>query len=374
MRDVALLSLAHDRGKLLASIAGVAFAATLLLVQIGLFVGFCETSSALIQRVGGDVWVMAKGTEVLDNGDMLSAGTRAAVASHPCVDHVRGLIVKLTLMRKPSGAPEAVEIVGYEPDASRVLPWSLERGLPGDLHPPRRVAVDSHDIERLQIDRDPIGTRLEIAGRGARVAAVMHGIRSFSLAPYVFTELENARELVGAGDGQADYWIAHLRDPSCAADVTRTISQHRDLEAHTTEGFRRITESYWVYGSGAGAALLFSAVFSLVVGAVVVGQTLFSITKEHLKELATLKALGASRGELTAFVAWQASVLAVLGGGAGMGMAFALHRVLSSQGIVCVLNGVVYGVGAMTVLVMCALASVPSVRRVLRVEAAEVFR
>src|SRR6185369_11588578 len=100
---------------------------------------------------------------------------------------------------------------------------------------------------------------------------------------------------------------------------------------HTTDEFRRITESYWVYGTGAGAALLFSAVFSLVVGAVVVGQTLFSITKEHLKELATLKALGASRAELSAFVAWQASVLAVLGGSAGAAMAWALRGVLSSQ-------------------------------------------
>ena len=69
-----------------------------------------------------------------------------------------------------------------------------------------------------------------------------------------------------------------------------------------------------MFGSGAGAALAFSALFSLVIGIVIVGQTLYSITREHLKELATLKAMGASRGELVGFVSWQASFLALVGG------------------------------------------------------------
>ena len=79
MVDVALLSLLHDRGKLVAAIAGVALAATLLLVQIGLFVAFLETSSAIVRRIGGDIWVMARGTEVVDNGETLSSGSRSAI-------------------------------------------------------------------------------------------------------------------------------------------------------------------------------------------------------------------------------------------------------------------------------------------------------
>jgi hypothetical protein len=85
VRRIALKSLAYDRGKLLASIAGVAFAATLLLGQIGLYAGFLSSSSALVSHVGGDVWVMARGTQVVDNGERLSAGSRQYAASHPCV-------------------------------------------------------------------------------------------------------------------------------------------------------------------------------------------------------------------------------------------------------------------------------------------------
>jgi hypothetical protein len=61
VRRIALKSLLHDRGKAGAALAGVAFATTLLLVQSGVYLGFLETSAGLISRVGGDVWVMARG-------------------------------------------------------------------------------------------------------------------------------------------------------------------------------------------------------------------------------------------------------------------------------------------------------------------------
>src|SRR5689334_1976112 len=104
MLEVALRSLIHDRGKLLGSLAGVAFATTLLLVQTGVFVGLVSTASAMIRRAGGDIWVMSRGTEVLDNGETLSASSRARVAQQACVARVRGVIFAVAPLRKPSGA------------------------------------------------------------------------------------------------------------------------------------------------------------------------------------------------------------------------------------------------------------------------------
>jgi putative ABC transport system permease protein len=175
-------------------------------------------------------------------------------------------------------------------------------------------------------------------------------------------------------EGQAQYWIADLESAACAASVIAGVQKHADLAAHTTREFARMTENYWVFGSGAGGALAFCAIFSLLVGAVIVAQTLYSITKEHEKELATLKAMGATPGELVAFVAWQGSFLALVGGLIGVSLTAALANVLSREGIEIALTGPVLSIGAVAVLSMCALASVPSVRRVLEVEAVEVFR
>lgn len=374
MHDIARKSLLHDRGKFIAAIAGVSLAATLLLVQIGLFVAFLDTSSAIIRRIGGDVWVMARGTEVVDNGETLSSGSRAAVASHACVRSVRGAIVAVATMRKPGGALDYVQIVGVEREQRPLVPWVMVRGLPSDLYGPDRVAIDEHDREKLSLPHDPIGHGIEVGGRVAIVAAVTRGIRSFALYPYLFAEIATARRLAGAAEGQAQYWVVELESPACALHTIESVRQHPDLDAFTTREFAQMTESYWVFGSGAGGALAFCAVFSLLVGAVIVAQTLYSITKEHEKELATLKAMGATPGELIAFVAWQASLLAVIGGGIGVALAGGLRSVLSSEGIAVSLSWPVLSIGIIAVASMCALATVPSVRRVLKVEAAEVFR
>jgi putative ABC transport system permease protein len=372
--DVALRSLLHDRGKLVASVLGVAFAATLLLVQIGLFVAFLSTSSALVRRIGGDAWIMSRGTEVVDNAELLRAETRGAVAALPCVRKVRGVVIAVAMMKKPSGALDYVQIVGVERDQEPPVPWNLVRGRPSDLEAPDHVAIDEHDIEKLQLPADPIGHGISVGPETARVAALTRGIRSFALYPYLFASIDTARHLSGAPKDEAEYWVVGLTSPSCAPAFFAAAKGLRGLDAHATHDFARMTESYWVFGSGAGAALAFCAVFSLLVGAVIVAQTLYSITKEHEKELATLKAMGGTPGELVAFVSTQAAFLAVVGGVLGAILALSLKSGLSRQGIEIALTPLVFGIGASAVVSMCALASYPSVRRVLRVEAAEVFR
>lgn len=375
MHRIALRSLAHDRGKLAASLAGVAFAATLLLTQIGLFAGFLQTSSNLIARVGGDVWVMARGTEVIENGEPLSAGSRAAIAAHPCISRVRPLVVSFAPMRKAGGAPDSVQLIGFEPNAQPMIPWSLARGLPQDLHGPNRVAVDELDTTKLQIDGDPMGARLELGGQSVWVAALTEGVRSFTLMPNVFAEVDTARRLARLSEGQVNYWVADLARPECLNDVLATVEREApDVQAMSQRAFMNKTQNYWVFGSGAGTALGFSALLGLVVGTVIVGQTLYAITKEHLRELGTLKAIGATNLELVSFIAWQAFFLAVVGGLFGFGIAQLVKIGVTQAGLLVVISPAVAGVGGVAIVLMCAIASISSVRKVLALEAAEVFK
>ena len=375
MLRIGLLSLVHERGKLVAAVAGVAFAAMLVLAQTGIYVGFKRTASAVISHVGGDLWVMARGTEVLDNSEPLAAGSRM-LAEVPCVRRVRGLVFAWTTMRKPSGALESVQVVGYDPlpgDAPAVLPWSLARGVPADLHGPMRVSVDALDLTRLEIRGDPIGAWLDI-GPGAHVGAVTYGIRAFTLAPYLFAEASTAQRLTGMAADQYSYWIVDLEEAACADAVARAIERHPELVARRRAAFQESTETYWVDGSGAGGALGFSAVLGLVVGIVVVGQTLYSMTKEHLKELATLKAMGATDGELVGFVAAQAVLVAGAGGTVGIGAAFGVRALVETAGLQLVLSPGVLALGVTSILVICIVACAFALRRVLTVDPAEVFK
>ena len=67
-----------------------------------------------------------------------------------------------------------------------------------------------------------------------------------------------------------------------------------DVEVLTTSEFRDRSRVFWLSDTGAGAALFAGALLGIIVGTVIVAQTLYSSTKDHLNEFATLRAIGSS--------------------------------------------------------------------------------
>jgi putative ABC transport system permease protein len=366
--------LLFEKGRLAAALAGVCFSATLALAQMGLYAGFLRASSALIAQAGGDVWVMARGTAVLDNGPALPEATRGILAEHPCVAAVRAIGIGFATIRSPGGAEDVAMIVGFEPRPDRLLPWDMIRGLPQDMHDPMRVAVDESDLDRLGLSGTAVGQSLHIGGQKAIVAGVTRGIKSFNLSPYMFADIRTLRALTSMGRGQASYWVADLKNRRCAADVIAWVGRNPKLVARTADDFRTMTESYWVWGSGAGEALAFGAIVGLLVGCVIVAQTLFTMTRDHFKELTTLKAIGASRLEVVRFVGWQAGFLAVGGSLLGLSLAFGAQWLGAQSGLSMVLSPQVLALGIGLVVAMCAVASIGSIRAVLRLDPAQVFQ
>lgn len=374
MRRIALHSLLFDRGKLAAALLGVALATTLAFVQIGLYRGFEVSSSTVIEHHGGDLWAIPTDLEVLDNAETMSVSVRNMLASHPCVRDVRALVYGFVFIRKPNGTRDNALIVGAEARAERAMPWALVAGDARELDQPLRVSVDRTDLAKLQLGNGAIGATFEVNNQRVTVAAVTQGIRSFTLMPYMFTSITNARRLMGLVEGQAHFFAVGLQKPECADDVKRWMAQQRDVSLVTRADWMQRTERYWVGGSGAGLVLAFTAILGLIVGAVIVGQTLYSMTKEHLPELATLKALGATPWELAGFVLWQVSLLAVLGGGIGLAIAYILRGVMARSGLNVMLEPSTLSLGVFATLVMCAVASIASLRTVFKVEAATVLR
>src|SRR6266581_4037185 len=312
MRRIALRSILFDRGKLIASLLGVALASTLGFVQIGLYRGFEASSSTVIDHVGGDMWAMPSGLDVIDYSEILSVGPRNLLLSHPCVADVRAVLYGFAFVQRPSG---------------------------------------THST-----------------------ALVTDGIRSFTLNPYLFTSPTNARRLLNVAENGAMYYAIDLVDKGCGADLVQWMKRQPDIQILDTLAWSDKTRAFWVGGSGAGAALAFTAILGLVVGGVIVGQTLYSMTKEHLLELATLKALGARSLELAGFVLWQVAFLAAAGVVFGLSLAFLLKHLLLDAGLTVVLAPGTIALGVLATLLMCVFASLTSLVAVIRLEAATVLR
>ena len=374
MRRIAVRSLLFDRGKLVASLLGVALASTLGFVQVGLYRGFETSASAVIDHVGGDMWAMPTGLEVIDYAQVVSVGPRNLLLSHPCVADVRAVVYGFAITQVSSGTRSSALVVGVEPRPGRRTPWNVLEGDPDELAQPLRVSVDRTDLDKLQLPSSPIGRTFVISSRQVTVAVLTDGIRSFTLSPYLFTSMTNARRLLGVGENEAMYYVVDLVDRSCAGDLVTWMKRQPDIQMLDTDAWSRKTQAYWVGGSGAGAALLFTAILGMFVGGVIVGQTLYSMTKEHLLELATLKALGARPGELAQFVLWLVLFLALAGIVSGFSAALVLKHVLLGAGLTVVVSPGTVAVSVLGTLSMCVMASLTSLSAVFKVEAATVLR
>ncbi|MEJ0070373.1 MAG: ABC transporter permease [Pseudomonadota bacterium] len=119
---------------------------------------------------------------------------------------------------------------------------------------------------------------------------------------------------------------------------------------------------------------MIAAALGLLVGIVVVAQTLYANTVDRLPEYATLRAMGASNRYLQAIIVRQAVISAGFGYAAGLGLALAVAYAARDGSAALLLPWqLAAGLGAVTVA-MCIAASLISIRKVTTICPTSVFR
>jgi putative ABC transport system permease protein len=234
------------------------------------------------------------------------------------------------------------------------------------------VAIDSTYFKELAVQG--IGDRAEINNMQVTVRAVTRGIRSFTTLPYVFSTLSLARTLVNATPDQASYTLVRIA-PGRNLEEMRKLLQARlpDAEVVSHEELRQRSLDYWLFETGAGSALIAGAILGIIVGIVVVAQTLYASTKEHLNEFATLRALGASSGFICKVILWQAVLSAVMGYVLGMVLSEVVIYLSRDTSLLIIMSpNLAWGLLALTVG-MCVFAAVSAIFKVIRIDPAVVF-
>ena len=156
-----------------------------------------------------------------------------------------------------------------------------------------------------------------------RVAGIMRGARSFIQSPYIFTSYKNALSLSLLNKGNTVYVLVKVAPGYSVRDVKRRIQETvKDVDVYTAREFSKKTQDYWMINTGTGVALLAVALMGVVIGTVIVANTIYTSTTEHLKEFGTLKAIGASNWDLYAIIIEQALINSVIGFAVGMAVSY----------------------------------------------------
>jgi putative ABC transport system permease protein len=164
--DLALKILLHDKTRFLITVSGVAFAVTLVFVQVGLFQGLLDNASVTIERIDADLWITARNTPNVDFSNTFSEMLVERVRAIPGVARADNLIVWFARVALPSGANENAVIYALEDFRAWGLPWNIVEGDPRDLRRGKYVILD--DSARKRFGAFGVGEYREFFGQRLR--------------------------------------------------------------------------------------------------------------------------------------------------------------------------------------------------------------
>jgi putative ABC transport system permease protein len=370
---LAIRNLFHDRMRLVVTLVGILFSIVLVAVQLGLFLGARKMIIAMIEHSQGELWVTAFGAKSFEEGGiLLTPRERHAALATPGGRRAVPLVVSFVEWRKPEGGSTNSVVVGADAENGGLVPWNVVEGSVEALAAPDAVAVDRSYLRELGVKG--VGDTAQIETGRVKIRALTEGIRSFTMAPYVFTTLDRARALLGEPGENATFFLVESVPGIDVQALRRELSTRLpNTEVLTKAEFRDRCLDQWLFSTGAGVALIGGAILGLLVGTVIVAQTLYSSTKDHLIEFATLRALGSSSAYIHKVILAQAGLSAVIGYVLGMVIALVIVALSVHTALPIVMTPALAASLFMLTLFMCAISAVSAIMKVMRIDPAMVF-
>ncbi len=369
--------LLHDRLRFIVAIAGVSVSVMMVLVQIGLYFGFMNTASSIIDASHADIWVGKKGNESFEFASPFDDRAFYKVASVEGVERAERVLINFAQFKIADGSDLGVQMVGVDRAqpgvAPMMAPWNVIAGDVGRLGEAGAIVVDRSEYEKLKIDR--VGHTTEVSGVHAEVVGMTSGIRSFTTSPIVFADIKTARSyLPQLGRDAVTYVLVKVAPGTDIATVKARIDALPHLAAYTTSQMSQRTQHYWSSRTGVGAGFFTTAVLGVIVGFVVVGQILYSGTLQYIREYGTLKAMGARNSAVVRVILSQAMISALLGFVVGGGLAVVMRAAMKGANLTVALTPGLYLATAVITALMCSFAALLSIVKVLRLDPASVFK
>jgi putative ABC transport system permease protein len=365
-------NLFHDTLRFVATMVGIVFSVVLVMVQMGLFLGFGHMVTTMIDHASADLWIVPKNAKSFEDPSLLDLKLRTRIAGLDGIATVVPLVLGFSDWRLDTGEMTPVFVVGADQHDGALQPWDVVDGNVQALSQGFGVAVDRTYFDRLGVTG--LGSTAEIRGKKVKVVALTDGIRSFTTTPYVFVDLKNARSLTGTPPDRVSDLLVRLKGD---ADPDKTVAAIRteigDADVLTTAEFRERSRAFWLFGTGAGAALFAGALLGVIVGTVIVAQTLYSSTKDHLSEFATLRAMGSANNYIYHVIIYQALINAVIGFAFASAIGALVVQMTAKSALPIVITPWLITALAGLTVVMCVISALGAIFRVVRIDPATVF-
>jgi len=375
---VAWKMLIGNRVKYLGIVFGVLFAALLIAQQSSIFCGLMSLTISQIRDVEGpDIWVMDRNVQFVDDVKPLADTELFRVKGVPGVEWAVPFYKGIARARLEEGSYEQVILLGLD-DATLVgAPGGVFMGSIADLRRPDAVIMDEAGYRRIWPDQPyRLGRVFEMNDRRAVVVGLTRASRTFQSFPIVYTRYSQAVRYAPRERKVLSFVLADAAPGVPAEEVCRRITAQTGLQAFTRRQFIWKTIRYYLAKTGIPVNFGITVFLGFLVGTAIAGQTFYLFTVENIRQFGALKAMGTSNWTILFMVLSQAVQVGVIGYGSGVGLAAAFGLAVTGgrSRLSFFMPWEVLAITAAAVAVIVLLASLLSIRRVLVVDPAIVFR
>ena len=293
------LQLSHKPLRLLVAVAGISFAVLLILMQLGFRSALFESTLRFHERFQYDIALFSTESVFIVRPASFTIRRLYEALGSEDVESVSPVYVFPASWKNPwDNSTRSLLAIGVDPTRNLLDTPGFADNLP------KLSAQDVVLFDRAsRPEFGPVGERwredapivTEINDRSVAVVGLVEIGPSFGIDGTVLTSVDNwLRLFPDRPRNQIQLGLVTLKpgvDPLAARDRLRSYVP-ADVLVMTKSDFAAREKAYWNGATPIGYVFAFGAIMGLVVGAIIVYQILFADVSEHLREYATLRAMG----------------------------------------------------------------------------------
>ncbi len=383
MNFVALKMLVGDRAKYIGILVGLTFASLLITQQASIFTGIMTRTYSFLSDTGlPDIWVMDPKVQYVDDIKPLQDTQLYRVRGVEGVQWAMPLYKGLLKARLANGQFQTCIVVGID-DATLIGgPGDMLDGKLADLRRAEGIIVDSEGAfgrlakvgsngQRIPLQ---IGDTLEINDHRAVVVGICRVQRTFQSQPMIYTTYSRATQFAPRERKLLSFVIAKAKAGENIKTVCERIRKATGLAAYDDDDFKLLTFKYFLKYTGIPINFGTSVLLGFIVGIAIAGQTFYNFTLDNLRYFGTLKAMGTGNPTLLRMILLQALLVGAIGYGLGVGLAAFWGHMMRHTAIAFRMPWQLLVISASAVLLFCLASAAISIRKVMKLEPAVVFR
>ncbi|MFA6119235.1 MAG: ABC transporter permease [Parachlamydiales bacterium] len=383
MLKIAIKMLIKDKAKYIGIILGLTFASFIITQQAAIFVGIMSRTYGFISDTSqGDIWVMDPKVQFIDDIKPLKDTVVNVIKGIDGVQWAVPLYKGLIKARLSNGNFQNCILIGID-DATLIGgPPIILQGTIQDLKLIDAIIVNKVGAEDKLAQKLPNGKKiplkifdvLELNDNRSQVVGICDVQRTFQSQPLIYTTYSKATSFAPFERKMLSFVLVKAKNGSNIKKVCQNIQKYTNYSAYTNEEFKKLTVDYYLKYTGIPLNFGIAVLLGFVIGAAIAGQTFYNFILDNQRYLAVFKAMGAQNNVLIKMTLLQVTWVGFIGWALGAGFASFFGFLMKNTDLSFKLPWELFLFTIGSIFFICLVATLLSLRKVMRVEPAIVFK